>query len=315
MNKKKNEPMLLVIMVFAVVCMVFMVAYSLREDTSAVMTGVYESGSQIIDTSKSSETVAQQSANALSTTTTTATTQTTTEATTSPATKATETTTATETGKPSQTSKLPDGKIAYLTFDDGPSENTEAILDILDQYGVKATFFVISKKNMDGKYRMIVERGHTIALHAYSHTYSRIYKSESAYFEDLQKISDKVYNLTGVRSCIIRFPGGSSNTVHRKYCKGLMKKLKVSVGEKGYIYHDWNVDSGDASGINVEAEILINNIKKNSKNKDIIDILMHDTGSSKLTTVEALPAIIEFLLSEGYTILPITDSTPPIQHK
>ncbi len=311
MNKKKNEPMLLVIMAFAVVCMVFMVAYSLKEDTSAVMTGVYADESQSASTANNTSKTMSETTKTVSQTTI----ETTSETTTVPATKTPETTTATETGKPSQTSKLPEGKVAYLTFDDGPSENTEEILDILDRYGVKATFFVISKKNMDSKYRMIVERGHTIALHAYSHTYSKIYKSENAYFEDLRKIDDKVYNITGVRSKIIRFPGGSSNTVHRKYCKGLMKRLKVSVTEKGYIYHDWNVDSGDASGKNVPAEKLIDNIKKYSKDKNVIDILMHDTGASKQTTVEALPEIIEFLLSEGYIILPITESTPPIQHK
>ncbi len=306
--------MLLVILVFAVVCMVFMVAYSLREDSSAVMTGVYYGSTGAQGSTSQSVTVSTEttkSTAATSAETETAATQTTTV----PATAPTENTTATETGCPSQTGDGLYGKLAYLTFDDGPSANTEEILDILDRYGVKATFFVISKKNMDRQYRMIVERGHTIALHAYSHTYSKIYKSESAYFEDLKKIEDKVYNITGVRSRIIRFPGGSSNTVHRKYCKGLMDELKISVGEKGYIYHDWNVDSGDASANNVPAEKLLSNIKKNSKGKEVIDILMHDTGSGKLTTVEALPAIIEYLLSEGYTIVPITENTVPIQHK
>ncbi len=292
MNRKKSEPMLIVILMFSVICLVFMVVYAVKDNKPAVMTGAYAeeaSGSEI----QSGEQVV------LTTTTSAATTT---------------TTTATETGMSTQYGNLPD-KIAYLTFDDGPSENTEKILDILDGYGVKATFFVISKKNQDKGYKMIVDRGHTIALHSYTHTYSKIYKSEEAYFDDLAKISDKVYNLTGVRSTIIRFPGGSSNTVHRKYCKGLMKKLKTAVTEKGYVYHDWNVDSGDATGSNVAVETLVNNVKKGAKGRDVIDILMHDTGKSKQTTVEALPEIIEYLLSEGYTILPITADTQPIQHK
>lgn len=301
-NKKKSEPMLLVAMAFAVICMLFMVAYSLRDNTAAVLTGAEISETQTTGTIQSS------SAAATITTTTTTTT-------TAPLTTVTTTTTAAETGKPSQKDDVPDGKLAYLTFDDGPSENTEKILDILDRYGVKATFFVISKKNRDREYQMITERGHSIALHAYNHNYSKIYKSEEAYFDDLQKISDKVYNLTGVRSHIIRFPGGSSNTVHKKYCKGLMDKLKVAVTEKGYIYHDWNVDSGDASANNVEVEKLLEKIKKGVEGRKVVDILMHDTGKAKQTTVDALPQIIEFLISEGYHILPITETTKPIQHK
>ncbi len=303
MNKKKSEPMLMVILVFAVICMVFIIAYSLNENPMSIMSNAYIEETYITEES--------------STITSTAITMSVSEETsqsTSPATTITTTTTK-NTQLYGQNIIVPEGKAAYLTFDDGPSKNTETILDILDRYNVKATFFVISKKNMDSKYKMITERGHTIALHAYNHSYSRIYSSEEAYFEDLSKISDKVYSLTGVRSRIIRFPGGSSNTVHRKYCKGLMDKLKVSVSKKGYIFHDWNVDSKDASANNVPAEKLLENIKKYSKDKNIIDILMHDTGDSKQTTVEALPQIIEFLKAEGYAILPITESTPPIQHK
>lgn len=298
MNKKKNEPVLVVVLIFALVCIVFVLTYTLREDTKAVFNPAEMSEM----TTESSETILStvQTTHEITTTT--------------PAPTTTTSTTIAETGLPSQSSEYLTGKIAYLTFDDGPSNNTGKILDILDQYGVKATFFVISKKNMDNEYKMIVDRGHTIALHAHTHTYSKIYKSEEAYFADLKKIDDKVYNITGVRSKIIRFPGGSSNTVHRKYCKGIMNKLKVSVREKGYIYHDWNVDSQDATGSNVPVEKLVNNIKKYSKNQDIIDILMHDTGSSKQTTVEALPQIIEYLQAEGYRILPITENTPPIQH-
>lgn len=299
MNRKKSEPMLLVILMFSVICLVFMVVYAIKDNNAAVMTGAYADGTSQAGV-QSGEDIEQTTTSSTATTTTAGVTTT--------------TTTATETGLSSQYSGLPQ-KIAYLTFDDGPSENTEKILDILDSYGVKATFFVISKKYQDNGYKMIVDRGHTIALHSYTHTYSKIYKSEEAYFNDLTKISDKVYNLTGVRSVIIRFPGGSSNTVHRKYCKGLMKKLKTAVTEKGYVYHDWNVDSGDATGSNVAVETLINNVKKGAKGRDVIDILMHDTGKSKQTTVEALPEIIEYLLSEGYTILPITEDTQPIQHK
>lgn len=206
------------------------------------------------------------------------------------------------------------GKVAYLTFDDGPSENTFKILDILDEYKVKATFFVIYHKGFEKQYKEIVKRGHTIALHSYTHNYKTVYASESAYFNDLKKIDDYVYSVTGVRSKITRFPGGSSNTISNKYCKGLMKTLKKSVPEHGYIYHDWNVDSTDASGNNRPVETLLNNVKSNLTKCPNADVLMHDTGKAKNTTVEALPQIIEYIQSQGYSIERLTEDSTPVRH-
>lgn len=207
------------------------------------------------------------------------------------------------------------GKVAYLTFDDGPSENTVKILDILDKYDVKATFFVIYHRGMKSRYQEIVNRGHTIALHSYTHTYSKIYKSEEDYFKDLNQIHDYVEDVTGVDSHIIRFPGGSSNTVSNKYNRGIMKKLKESVTEKGFVYHDWNVDSTDAKGKNRKASLLLQNVKSGVGKKKTIDVLMHDTGKSKVTTVEALPSIIEYLSDQGFSFEALTEETEPIQHK
>lgn len=214
-----------------------------------------------------------------------------------------------------KTERRSDEKIAYLTFDDGPSINTEKLLDVLDRYDVKATFFVIYHKNMEKKYKAIVDRGHTIALHSYTHSYSKIYRTEKGYYSDLNKIHDYVEKVTGVDSKIIRFPGGSSNTVSRKYNKNIMKTLKKSVTEKGYVYHDWNVDSTDASGINRDPDLLVEKVKAGlKKNKPVIDILMHDTGKSKTTTVEALPRIIEAVQAQGYKIEPLSMDSEPIQH-
>lgn len=204
-------------------------------------------------------------------------------------------------------------KIAYLTFDDGPSSNTMKILNTLDKYDVKATFFVNGKTGRDAEYKAIVDRGHTIALHTYSHNYSKVYKSESAFYADMDKLSDKIYDLTGVRSNIIRFPGGSSNTVYKKYCPGLMAKLKVSTKERGYIYHDWNVSSGDASGSYKSKTQIYNTVKKGVGSKLTVNILMHDSGS-KDSTVAALPNIIKYLKNNGYEILPITEDSVVIQH-
>jgi len=210
--------------------------------------------------------------------------------------------------------KVLTGGEAYLTFDDGPSHNTTKILDILDQYGVKATFFVIYNKGQEDVYRDIVNRGHTIALHSYTHDYKGIYSSKDAFFNDLTKLSDYVESITGVKPTITRFPGGSSNTISKKYCEGIMTELTREVEARGYYYFDWNVDSGDADDVTVDKDILVNNIRTRMGSYAKAFILMHD-AKSKTTTVDALPDIIEFLLSRGYKILPITESTPPMHHK
>ena len=193
-----------------------------------------------------------------------------------------------------------DGYVAYLTFDDGPSSNTEDILDILDYYNVKATFFVIYHKDMEEQYKAIVDRGHTIALHTYTHDYSKVYRSETAFFNEITRISDYVYSVTGVRTRIIRFPGGSSNTVSNHYSRDLMQTLKVSVPQKGYVYHDWNVDTEDAAHNNLAPEKILENVKNSLTKYRKPDILMHDAGETKRTTVEALPEMIEYIYSQGY---------------
>lgn len=204
-------------------------------------------------------------------------------------------------------------KTVYLTFDDGPSPYTPEILDILDKYNVKATFFVINTEY--NKYmKDIVERGHTIALHSYTHDYKGIYSSQDAYYKDLQAISDVVYNETGVRTKIIRFPGGGSNTTSRKYCEGIMSKLTKGVQEKGYYYFDWNITSGDADGNNIPTDKLISQCKKLPSYTNTAIVLMHDT-KAKGTTVEALPTIIENYKAMGCKFEAITSNTPPVHHK
>ena len=195
-----------------------------------------------------------------------------------------------------------EGYVAYLTFDDGPSEYTDAILDVLDYYDAKATFFVIYHKDMEDKYKAIVDRGHTIGLHTFTHKYDKVYRSEKAFFKEIDRIGNYVYRLTGKRTKIIRFPGGSSNTVSRHYCQGIMDTLKKSVPARGYVYHDWNVDSCDAEYYNLAPDKLLENVKKSLTKYRKPDILMHDAGESKRTTVEALPMIIEYIYSQGYSL-------------
>jgi len=190
-------------------------------------------------------------------------------------------------------------KVVALTFDDGPSGNvTPKLLKLLEKYDAKATFFVIGTNEKCYDYiKQAYDAGHTIGLHSFSHDYSHIYSSTDNFFEDLQKISDVVEKLTGEKSYITRFPGGSSNSISANYTEGIMTELTEMLPEKGYQYFDWNVSSGDASADDVPAETLIAN--STSSNDQHIIILMHDTDE-KNTTVEALPAIIEYYQAKGY---------------
>lgn len=205
-----------------------------------------------------------------------------------------------------------DVRQVYLTFDDGPSSNTDRILDILADYDVKATFFVVGKENEEYQalYNRIVEEGHTLAMHSYSHKYSEIYQSVETYAADLKKLQRFLYDTTGVWSHYCRFPGGSSNTVSEVDMHDLISYLQ----EEDITYFDWNVSSGDAASSYISPEDIVQNCTSKLKDYHEAIILMHD-ASNKNSTVEALPALIETIQAmEDTRILPITDDTEPIQH-
>lgn len=187
-------------------------------------------------------------------------------------------------------------KVCYLTFDDGPCENTLAILDILARYNVKATFFVKGSTKYPQYLPVIRDAGHAIGLHTYSHVYSSVYSSDQAYFTDLAQVSSVVEQYTGIRSNIVRFPGGSSNGVSEKFSKKIMTRLSTSVPAAGYAYFDWNVDSLDAEGKSAP-EIVSAVLNQAVRKTGGICVLMHDI---KTTTTEALPAIIEGLMAQGF---------------
>ncbi len=200
----------------------------------------------------------------------------------------------------------------YLTFDDGPSVNTSAILDILDRYGVKATFFVIMREgaSYEKLYRRIVDEGHTLGMHSTSHRYSEVYAGEEAFIEDTKALRDFLYMVTGTESNFYRFPGGSSNRVStvpmETYCKLLH--------ENGIEYYDWNVSARDAVNPIPDADTVYWNVRSGLSDHDEAIILFHDMAS-KGSTVQALPRIIEYIQSlDNTVILPITDTTEPIQH-
>ena len=200
----------------------------------------------------------------------------------------------------------------YLTFDDGPSSNTDNILDILDTYGVKATFFVTGKEGAkaEASYRRIVEEGHTLGMHSYTHDYSVIYASEEVFMEDMEKLQRYLYDVTGVQSTYIRFPGGSSNKVSDVD----MRLLITDVHEAGMEYFDWNVSSQDASSKPLTKEEILDNCLNSIERFQNCIILMHDAGS-KDSTVEALPELIEHIQAMEHTeLLPITEDTVPVWH-
>lgn len=199
-----------------------------------------------------------------------------------------------------------------LTFDDGPSANTDAILDILARYGVKATFFVNGKPGYEAQYQRIVDEGHTLAMHSYSHRYQELYSDMDAFTEDFFEIQSFLMDTTGIQCKYYRFPGGSSNTV----CNVNMQDCIDFLNEQDIVYFDWNVSSGDATRNYVSTTQIVNNVmmpvENNSWNTYVV--LMHD-AVGKETTVEALPIIIERLQAmDNLVIVPITDSVHTVQH-
>ncbi|MBP7059406.1 MAG: polysaccharide deacetylase [Lachnospiraceae bacterium] len=207
--------------------------------------------------------------------------------------------------KPEDTLKV------YLTFDDGPSANTDKILDILDDYGVKATFFVTGHSDAESsaRYKRIVDEGHTIGMHSYSHKYKEVYASLSSFQEDYDKIHDLIKTSTGVDCNLYRFPGGSSNQVSGEDMSYFIDFLN----KKNVKYYDWNVTSGDASSTAYTSQELIENVMSDVVKYKTSIVLMHDAENKK-STVEALPTLIETLQAKGAVILPISDDTALIQH-
>lgn len=200
----------------------------------------------------------------------------------------------------------------YLTFDDGPSIYTNDILDILDSYNVKATFFVVGKEgtNAEEALQRIVDEGHTLGMHSYSHKYKELYESMDSFTQDFARIRDSIYQATGVESVCYRFPGGSSNTVSKIDMHDFIEYLD----SQGVEYYDWNVSSGDGGSMKLSTDTLLENCTKDIDTRDTSIILLHDSAE-KPTTVEALPDIIENILARPDTvILPITENTRPIHH-
>lgn len=199
----------------------------------------------------------------------------------------------------------------YLTFDDGPSENTAAILDILAEYDIKATFFVVGREDEESKalYQRIVDEGHTLGMHSYSNKYSIIYQSEEAFAEDYDKLRDYLYEVTGTECRYYRFPGGSSNQISNVPMSSLIDFLN----EQGTVYCDWNVSAGDAASTAYTPEEIVANVTEDVVKYKTSVVLLHDS-SDKSATVEAIRPLIEALQEMDAEILPIDEDTQVIQY-
>ena len=201
--------------------------------------------------------------------------------------------------------------VIYLTFDDGPNEGTtNVILDILKEEGVKATFFVTCK-GPDELIKREYKEGHTVALHTASHDYATVYASDDAYFNDLKRVQDRVKNLTGFESKIVRFPGGSSNTISRRYSSGIMSRLTTELLNRGYKYYDWNISSGDA-GSTTDPSGVYSNVVNSLRTDRANMILMHDIKSY---TRDALRDIIRYGKNNGYRFERITLDTEMVTQR
>lgn len=213
------------------------------------------------------------------------------------------------TAQPRVETRQPDGKVIYLTFDDGPGPYTEELLSVLAKYGVKATFFV-TDSGYDGVMKKIVDQGHSIGIHTVSHDYGEIYSSPEAFFADLHRMQDIIRENTGVTTTLMRFPGGSSNTISRRFDEGIMTLLTEAVQDAGFQYFDWNVDSNDAGGAK-KAKTVFNNVTEGVSGQRISVVLQHDIHPY---SVEAVEEIILWGLDNGYSFLPLQQDSPNCHH-
>ena len=203
-------------------------------------------------------------------------------------------------------------KTAYLSFDDGPSNCTEDILNILKDQDVKATFFVTATASPGQMYlyKEMVKDGHALGLHSYSHDYSKIYRSVDSFFQDIHQLEKFLKKEVGQSPKILRFPGGSNNYVAKQYAgTNLMEELKTEVVKRGYKYYDWNCDANDGLNPPIPEKKLLKLIMDGVGDKETLYILLHDFNGNT-TIVDGLPEIIRRLKQKGYEFKLMDESTP-----
>lgn len=205
--------------------------------------------------------------------------------------------------------KEEEGGTIYLTFDDGPSGNTTDVLEILDKYNIKAAFFMCAGEDEKTKERMkaVADAGHTIGVHSISHDYEKIYESVESYLDDFYKTYTCIYEATGVRPRIFRFPGGSINNYNRL----IYKQIIAEMTRRGFVYYDWNV-SGEDAVRDADWSSIYNNVLKGVRNNssDRSVVLLHD-GYGKDITVTVLEDVIVQLLNDGYGFGQLDETVKP----
>lgn len=202
------------------------------------------------------------------------------------------------------------GKVCCLTFDDGPSANTDRVLEILDRYGIKATFFVVGSAatGAAGQQRMknIVAAGHTLAMHSWSHDYKKVYASVESFLEEFNSLYNWIYEVTGVYPSVYRFPGGSING----YDRGVYQEIIAEMTRRGFVYFDWNASAQDATAHPRPAWDIAADCLK-GVGRDLVVVLCHDSAA-RGTTVDALPAVIEGYQNAGYTFSALHPGVTPV---
>lgn len=202
-------------------------------------------------------------------------------------------------------------KRIYLTFDDGPGPYTAMLLDVLAEHDVHATFFLVNTGyQMDHLLNRMVQEGHGVGIHSLNHDFKTLYSSEEAFWEDLRGMQDLIREKTGVTTMLMRFPGGSSNTISRQ-SPGIMSRLTKQVTEAGFCYFDWNVDSGDAYGC-CDEERIYQNVITGIRGKTVAVVLQHDIQAHSVHVVER---ILRWGEENGYHFLPLTADSPCCRHR
>ncbi|MFA9462904.1 MAG: polysaccharide deacetylase family protein [Velocimicrobium sp.] len=202
-------------------------------------------------------------------------------------------------------------KVAYLTFDDGPSMMTEVVLDTLKAERVTATFFIIGKQVTEDKVpvlKRMVEEGNLIGIHTYTHNYKEIYASADAYVDDAKRTAERIYEVTQIAPIYYRFPWGSANCYVSPICDDIINQMD----KMGYVYYDWNVSADDSIGNPAKQKILAN-IRKDYRRYNEPVILLHDSSINE-NTVEILPEIIHELKEAGYEFSTVDKRSKPCQY-
>ncbi|MBS4174330.1 polysaccharide deacetylase family protein [Bacillus sp. FJAT-49736] len=197
----------------------------------------------------------------------------------------------------------PPHRVAYLTFDDGPNSSVERILSILDKYHAKATFFMMDPhmKQHQASVKKMVAKGHGVACHGVTHDKNKFYKSPTSAATEMKTCLATLKKITKTSSIMIRVPYGSKPWMTAPYRKEMERY--------GYKMWDWNVDSLDWKWLNGSktASYTIQQIKTLQKRGISPLILFHD----KPTTADALPAVLKYLIDNGYELKPLTNNMKP----